>query len=210
MARRVVVADDHPAVIQGCRFVLGADGFYEVVATAANGPELLQVLMTVSCDLLIVDYNMPDKEGDGIQLMKLLRRRYPTLPMLLFSALDNVALITQVLEMDRIGIMHKSSDIMELPNAANAMLIGRRYVDARIQARLLEADAQRLSSEVALTEREIEVVRLLAQGGSPADVAQALRRSIKTVSWAKTSAKRKLGVTSDAQLFQYFRELHGG
>ncbi|MFC6841493.1 response regulator transcription factor [Xanthomonas theicola] len=210
MTRRVVVADDHPAVVQGCRFVLGVDGFYDVVATAANGPELLQVLTTVRCDLLIVDYNMPDKEGDGMQLLKLLRRRHPMLPMLLFSALDNVALITQVLELDNIGIMHKSSDIMELPNAANALLFGRRYIDARIQDRLLQADAQRLSNQVELTGREIEVIRLLAQGSSPAEVAQALSRSIKTVSWAKISAKRKLGVASDAQLFQYFRELHGG
>ncbi|MDR6232393.1 response regulator transcription factor [Pseudomonas oryzihabitans] len=204
MTPQVIIADDHPAILHGCRFVLEEGSFAKIAATAANAEELLEALDSQPCDVLIVDYSMPGKNLDGLQMLGLLRRRHPELPILVLTAQENLGILRLILETKVQGIIQKNSDILCLPRAIRTALRHGCYLSDSLRQALT---SQPLDEESPLSPRELEIVRLLASGLSPEEVASTLHRSVKTVSWAKTSAKRKLSISSDAQLFQYYFSL---
>ncbi|MBJ9976670.1 response regulator transcription factor [Pseudomonas sp. S75] len=207
MKPRVIIADDHPAIIHGCRFILEKDGFASLQATAGDAQALLQALREHPCDVLIVDYSMPGKELDGLQMLGMLRRQYPRLPILVLTAQENLGILRLILACSVQGLIQKNSDILCLPRAIRTALRGGCHLSDNLRLALVDSQPPRHGPS-PLTARELEVVRLLAQGHSPDEVAAVLHRSIKTVSWAKTSAKRRLGISSDAQLFEYYASLN--
>lgn len=207
MIPRIIIADDHPAVLHGCRMVLLEDNsFAKIQAAVTNVQDLLSALQTYECDVLIVDYSMPGKDSDGLQMLGLLNRRYPNLPVLVLTAEENLGILRLILEAKVCGIIHKNSDILCLPKAIRTALRRGIYLSEGLKE-ALSKPVERQSRENPLSPRELEIVHLLAAGKSPEEIAEALHRSVKTVSWGKTSAKRKLGIQSDAQLFQYYASL---
>lgn len=207
MVTRIIIADDHPAILHGCQVVLLNDSnFAKIQATATNVSELFNTLENHACDVLIVDYSMPGGDMDGIYMLGLLNRRYPNLPVLVLTGEENLGVLRLILEAKVCGIIQKNSDILCLPKAVRTVLRRGIYLNEALKKAL--ADSPRSTAgETLLSPRELEIVRLLASGKSPEEIAQTLHRSIKTVSWGKNSAKRKLGIHSDAQLYQYHASL---
>lgn len=202
---RVVMADDHPVILLGARHALAQFEDIEVVAEARQSTELVNVLTSMPCDVLVTDLAMPGgRHGDGLPLIGYVRRHFPALALVVLTMLENPALIRRLDALGVIGIVSKSDDLTHIGLAVRHVMRRRPYAGPSVRATL---DAWRLTSgrrePAALSPREIEVVRHFASGMTVKEIADRLNRSIKTVSSHKISALRKLGLERDSELFQY-------
>lgn len=207
---RIVVADDHPVVTLGIRALLNERSGMRVVGEASNGRELLSLLASEPCDLLITDFSMPyeDGSGDGLPLLKRLRRAHPSLPIIVLTMVHNAALTRGMLAADVNGLVAKVAMMKELQLAIGAVMNGRSYICESMREHVIDWSPERsehTADPAVLSQREAEVVRLYAQGLSVTQIAEQLHRSVKTVSQQKNDAMRKLGITSNTQLFEYAR-----
>jgi two-component system, NarL family, captular synthesis response regulator RcsB len=212
---RIVIADDHPVVMLGIRALLKDHSNMQVVGEANSGAELLALLATEPCDLLITDFSMPyeDDSGDGLLLLRRLRRDYPILPIIVLTMVHNPALIRGMLAAGVNGMVGKVAMMKELLLAIGAVMKGRMYVCESMREYVADRATSRVQAEVSqatagndptvLSQREAEVVRLYAQGLTVTQIAEHVHRSVKTVSQQKNDAMRKLGITSNTQLFEY-------
>lgn len=209
MACRVVLADDHPIMLLGCRILIEQNGL-EVVGEARDSRELMSILARVACDVVITDFSMPNAgRVDGLPMLSSIRREHVALPIIVLTNMANAGLLRAMLNEGVLGIVEKGAERNELFAAVRSALRGAVYISAKLQLELSKLGLTETESRRAanLTPRELEVLRLLGSGKSPAEVSQVLHRTIKTVSWAKTSAKRKLGLKSDAELYEYVANL---
>lgn len=212
---RVVIADDHEVVRIGLRTVLEHSGEgYELVGEASSGSELLKLLAHTPCDVVIIDFQMPEDTGalDGVMLLRELRRRFSKLRIVVLTTLRNTAIFRTMYREGVEAVVEKASMVDELFVALRAVRAGRTYIGKQLREQMLDSNVQTADSSPAggkrgqvLSMREAEVVRLLAQGLSVSDVARITHRSVKTISWQKRSAMIKLGLGNDQQLFDYAR-----
>lgn len=209
---RVILADDHPIFLIGLQVVLEQDSTVKVVAVASSPTELDEQLKAHPCDLLITDFIMPaEQHNDGLRLLERIRRRYPQLPIVVVTMLNNAGLFRSILALEVNALLSKASLASELPAAIRAIRRNKPYVANSVRQALLAAGdlgTDTLISHERLTPKEWEVLRLLAAGRSVGELATHLNRSKQTVSAQKVSAMRKLGLANDAALFIYLQE-HG-
>jgi two-component system capsular synthesis response regulator RcsB len=215
---RIVVADGHEIVRIGLRtlFQHGREG-YEIVAEASNGSELLHVLAHTPSDLVIVDFLMQgeDMSLDGVVLLRELRRRHPTLRVVVLTMLRNLAIFRTMYREGAAAVVEKASMVDELLVALRTVRAGRTYVSRQLGEHLIDASNAAVDKHEEhggavrhLSAREAEVVRLFAQGLALTEIAAFMHRSVKTISRQKRNAMLKLGLTNDRQLFEYAR-MHG-
>lgn len=213
---RVVIADDHPVVLLGIKSLLQEfRAGLEVVGEASGAGELRALLPACECDLLITDYSMPDEVGteDGLAWLKRLRRDYPVLPVIVLSMIRNPALIKGMMDIGVNGVVGKAAMTRELLLAIRTVMAGRSYVSKHLREVHVDGptrgagagDGGMDNDLPSLSRREAEVVRLYASGLSITQIAQRVHRSVKTISQQKNDAMRKLGLTSNSQLYEYAR-----
>lgn len=212
---RVVIADDHEVVRIGLRTLLQrSNEGYELVGEVSSGNELLKLLASTSCDMVIVDFQMPEDVAplDGVMLLRELRGRFPRLRIVVMTMLRNLAIFRTMYREGANAVVEKAAVVDEFFTALRTVRAGRTYMSKRFCERLAdyalpaaEPRAEAGKQPQALSLREVEVVRLLAQGSTVSEVARITRRSVKTISWQKHSAMAKLGLTNDQQLFDYAR-----
>jgi two-component system capsular synthesis response regulator RcsB len=207
MVLRTIIADDHPVVLMGTRAALEATGDIEVVGEGANGDQLLDLLTTRPCDVVVTDFSMPGgRHGDGLALIDLMRRRYPRLPVVVLTMVNNPAVLQAMRARGALGLCDKRAPLKEVAVAVRQAAAGRPYLSDTIRRQFdivgvhASCDASRLSA------REMEVVRLYVGGMSITQIAERLSRSVKTVSRQKRDAMRKLGLDHDSRLSEYARE----
>ncbi|SDC97650.1 two component transcriptional regulator, LuxR family [Cupriavidus sp. YR651] len=211
MKVQVILADDHPLIIFGVKQTLVGTKGVEVVAEASTPRQLMEKLVTVPCDVLITDFSMPADDGpDGLVMLNAIRIKYPGVRVIVLTMLENPGLLVSMRDAGVRGILNKRDDIPELPVALVATHQGRTYFGSSVRREIarVESGAIARSLERTLSPRELEVVRLYVNGMTMTEVARHLHRSVNTVSTQKGSAMRKLGLTSDAELFDYAVE-HG-
>ena len=203
---RVIIADDHPIVRIGQRVVIEAAGRCEVVGEA-NGPdELLKLLSTMPCDMLVTDFAMPgDQQADGYGLLGLLHRQYPTLPLILVTMFANVATLRASFAHGAQAIVAKSASAKELPLAIRAVGAGQTFVSECLRNQLVEAGPGDQSQQPQLSGKEREVVRMLASGMTVSQIAARVNRSVSTISKQKCTAMNRLCISTDVDLFAYAR-----
>jgi two-component system capsular synthesis response regulator RcsB len=187
-------------------------GTLQVVGEAGSSRELLDLLSTCECDLLVTDYSMPDAEGavDGMQWLDHLRRRHPELPVIVLTMIENPALMRGMLGIGIGGLVSKAAMGSELLLAIHAVMARRIYLGKRVRE-VLEAVAPDGPADGAvsteghepLSRREAEVLRLYAAGISVTQIAERTHRSVKTISQQKNDAMRKLGLQTNRQLYEY-------
>lgn len=196
---RVVLADDHPVVRSGYLRLLEQTPDIRVVAEAADGDAAHAAWVAHQPDVLVTDLSMPG--GGGLSLLQRVHQRAPAARLLVFSMHDSPLLVRQALEAGARGFLTKASAPDCLVDAVRALQNGQRYLDPALPAALLQREpaqeAERLS---ALSVREFEIFRMLAQGHSPGECADALKLSPKTISNHQTVIKEKLGVATSAAL----------
>lgn len=207
---KIIIADDHPVVLMGVRALLENHSMqYHVVGEAHDGMELQALLSTQSCDLLITDFSMPggNTAADGLPMIQRLLNDRPQLRVIVLTMIANPALIRRMLKLGVHGVVNKADLTHDLLLAVQMVESGRTYVSDRIRTCLggsVSVDGQADAPGV-LSAREAEIVRLFAQGLTVTRIAERAHRSVKTVSQQKNDAMRKLGLDSNAQLYEYAR-----
>ncbi|PWK29715.1 response regulator transcription factor [Pseudomonas sp. OV226] len=206
---QLVLADDHPAVLAGISYKLSSIPSLQVVGTASNSTEIVELLARIPCDILITDYAMPGGQfGDGISLLSFLRRRFPALCIIVFTMLDNPAVTREMSNLGVKAVLSKADDIAHLVAAIDAVGRGAIYFSP---SALPSGTRSGLITDWfdgtnALTMREAEVVRLFVAGHTVKEIAEQLHRSKQTISAQKMSAMRKLGIERDADIFRFAQE----
>ncbi|KVO29213.1 LuxR family transcriptional regulator [Burkholderia ubonensis] len=207
----VVLADDHPAMIAGVSHELTLSNTIVLKGHATNSTDLVELLESKVCDVLVSDYAMPaGKHGDGISLFGFISRRFPDVKLVVLTMLDNPAILGSLDDLGVRGIVSKSDSVSHLVPAIHAVYTGGKYYSPTVDAVLKERGAQRGSatSTAELSPREMEVVRLYVSGMRVDDIAAQLNRSKKTISTQKARAMEKLGLARDTDLVKYAVE-HG-
>jgi two-component system, NarL family, captular synthesis response regulator RcsB len=209
MMYRVVLADDHPVVLKGIALALARDELASVVGEAQTPDELLGVLERQACDALITDFSMPSPGDDGLRLLKTIRGNHPDLPVMVITTLANPALYREILAIGVRGLLGKSGDAREIPQALKAIMAGQVYLGTSVQALIGPpgSDAAWYGTLADLSPRELEILRLFAAGNSVTEIARRTGRGLSTVSQQKTNAMRKLQLESDAEIFEYIDKL---
>jgi two-component system capsular synthesis response regulator RcsB len=203
---RVVVADDHPVILLGAEQALMKFPDIQVVGQARQSTELINVLQTVKCDVLVTDLAMPGGQyGDGLPLISYVLRHFPGLKIVVLTMLENAALLKRLGELGVIAVVNKSDDLAHIGLAIRHVMRTLHYASPSVRTALdtLRMNAGGKTDDVILSRRELEVVRLFVSGLTIKEISNHLNRSIKTISTQKNMAMRKLGVERDSELFQY-------
>jgi DNA-binding NarL/FixJ family response regulator len=199
MSVKILVADDHEVVRTGLRSLLhGTD--IKIVGEAATGEAALRLTKKHSPDLVLLDIQMPDK--DGLWALGRLKVDFPEVPVLIFSAFENPAFIARAVALGAHGYVLKSASKEELVEAIHSAVAGKMIWTRESLRRVTGALATpRLNSdvEVPLTQRESEVLKQLALGATNKEIAVALHISYETVKEHVQHILRKIGVTDRTQ-----------
>ena len=202
---RILLADDHPVVRRGLRFVLDAAPDLEVVAEAGDGAEAVAQGLEDDVDLAVLDVSMP--RMTGIQAASELSRRRPELRLLMLSMHDNEQYFFEALKAGASGYVLKSAADRDLVEACRATMRGEPFiypaaVTALIRDHLEKASHGEQPREI-LTPREVEVLKLIAEAHSSKEIAQILVISIKTVERHRANILEKLGMRDRVELTRY-------
>jgi DNA-binding NarL/FixJ family response regulator len=200
---RILIADDHELVRRGLGHLL-AEAFPErFVGEAADGRQALEAAAQREWDVVLLDINMPGR--GGIEILQDLKRLYPRLPVVMLSAYPEKDFAVRAFKLGAVGYVSKQSASSELIAAVKKALAGGRYITPS----LAEALAATVAGEVAaaphelLSNRELQVLRLVAQGQPLKEIAAALSLSEKTIGTYRMRIARKLGVGTNVELARY-------
>jgi DNA-binding NarL/FixJ family response regulator len=199
---RVMIADDHQLVRDGLKQLLLAAPGIEVVAEAADGHQALQAARNSNPDLALLDMSMPGPSG--IDLVKRLKAACPAVRILVLSMHGERQYAARALKAGASGYLTKDSASEQLVTAIRKVAAGGVYLtDAAAESLLQNVVATDAVPHERLSDREFEVLRLLAAGRSPTEIADQLHLSVKTVSTHKTHVLEKLGLDNAADLVRY-------
>lgn len=204
---KVLIADDHPIVRQGLRQILAGTRDMEVAGEAVNGQDALDQVRLGGWDILVLDITMPGRSG--FDVLKELKFEQPQLPVLVLSIHAEEQLAVRVLKAGASGYVTKENAPHELVNAIRKVVSGGRYISsnlAEILAFSLTAGSDRPRHET-LSDREFQVMQLMAGGKTLIEIAEELRLSAKTVSTYRTRLLEKLDLKTNAELMRYALDL---
>lgn len=195
---RIIVADDHPVVRLGARAYIESESAGIVVAEAGTTEELLELLSSHQCDLVVTDLGMArSQQPDGVELIRILRHDYPEIPIVVLTAHKDVWLWRALIGLGVLGLVDKTSAMPELPRAIASASVGARYVCTNMQPGILGGAQHALK----LSPREVVVLDHIARGKSISEIATELNRATSTIAHQKLSAMHKLGVQTDQELY---------
>ena len=200
---RILLVDDHTVVRRGLKQILSAEFKNAVFGEAGNAPETLALVGKETWDLLILDITMPGRSG--LDVLREIRKWRPKLPVLVLSIHPENQFAVRVLKLGAAGYMTKESAAEELVAAVTKVLAGGRYVSKQLAETLatsLSGDTARSAQEL-LSDREFQVLRLIAQGKIASQIADELSLSIKTISTYRSRILGKMGLRNNAQLMHY-------
>jgi DNA-binding NarL/FixJ family response regulator len=194
---RILLVDDHPVVRAGYQRLLEQDGNAIVVAQAGSVDEAWARYRHCNPDLTITDIAMPG--SGGLELLRRVREVQPDARVVLFSMHDSEMIVRTAFSLGASGFISKSCSPEHLVEAVRLVMAGHRYLSPGLPPALLESGVM-TDALGSLTHREIEILRLIAGGESPASCARALHLSPKTVSNLQSIIKGKLGISTPAGL----------
>ncbi|MEE1892591.1 response regulator transcription factor [Pseudomonas otitidis] len=199
---RILIADDHAIMRGGLKQLIEFDARLQVAAEAENGAQVLEQLRAEEFDLLLLDMSMPGLSGED--LISRVHGRYPRLPILVLSMHNEAQIAQRALRAGASGYLTKDHNPETLLAAIHRVAGGGRYLDPRIAEQLAFASSSPTDDAAAqLSDREFQILRLLAQGLSVNQIADQLVISNKTVSTHKTRLMEKMGFTCNADIIKY-------
>ena len=188
---RILVADDHPVVREGLVAILSTQQDFRVVGEAASGVEVVQLVPQLNPDVILLDLEMP--EMDGVQALERIRQVHPQVQAIVFTAFDTDERILAAVRAGAKGYLLKGSPREEIFRAVRLAHQGSSLLQPVIASKLLHHVAGAASDHPALTQRELEVLKLLAQGKTNKEISTALVISERTTKFHVSSILRKLG-----------------
>ena len=203
MSVRVLIVDDHAVVRSGLRLLLEAEVDVEVVGEAGDAREAVFETRSTKPDIVLLDVTMPGKSG--IEAIPDLLKEAPEAKILVLSMQDDPSYVREAFGVGAAGYVLKEAADAEVIDAVRHVSAGERYVHPALGARLAAADAQaaRAAEEDPLSEREREVLRLLALGHTTQEIAKMLYISVRTAETHRAHIMQKLRLTSRAELVRY-------
>jgi DNA-binding NarL/FixJ family response regulator len=203
---RIVLVDDHQIIREGLRLMLQREPDFEVVAEAGTGAEALQQVRKVSPDLVVMDLELGNT--NGIETSRKILMEFPGVRILILSALADQNLINQAIETGAKGYLLKTKAANEFVRAIRAIMAGDSYLCAEVSQAVLSGYRQLLAERSApavptLSPRELEVLKLTAQGLRIKDIAGQLEIGAKTVETHRSNLMKKLKCGSSAELTRY-------
>jgi len=205
---RVLIADDHAVVRQGLKQILGDMPEMVVAGEATTGQEVLDRVRAETWDVLVLDISMPDHSG--LDILKQLSSERPKLPVLVLSMYSEDQYAVRVLKAGASGYLTKESAADELVKAIRKVMSGGRYVSSFLAEKLafeMGSDSSQLPHE-ALSDREFQVLRMIAAGKSVTEIAAELYLSVKTVSTYRARMLEKMNLGTTAELIHYAMQNH--
>jgi len=201
-----LIADDHAILREGIRRVLNEQPGLTVVGEAEDGREALDMVERLQPDVVVMDIAMPNL--NGAEATRQIRRRFPHTKVVILTMHENQQYLTQIVKAGATGAVLKRSAGTELLSAINAASHGQSYFSPSITSMLLEDYRVRLSGEgvddpEVLTEREREVLQLVAEGKTNQEIADQLVVSIKTVQTHRAHLMEKLGAHDRTDLVKH-------
>jgi two-component system, NarL family, invasion response regulator UvrY len=200
---RVLIADDHPIVRRGLKQILAEASDFAGPGEAPTAKEALQLLRDQKWDALILDINLPDQSG--LEVLREVKEKYPHLPVLILSMHSEDQFGLRVLKSGASGFLTKDSAPDELIKAMRKILSGGRYISATLAEQLAASftgEAKQTAHE-QLTDREFQVLCLIASGKTVSEIADHLDLSVKTISTYRTRILEKMNMNTNAELTAY-------
>lgn len=212
---RIILLDDHALIREALeiRFSLEAD--FKVQGVYSTSRELLDSLNRAEADLVVLDYQLADADIDGLRLIQSVRRRHPSIRIVIYSSSEKPATVNMSIRAGANGFVGKSQPTDELLRAVRMVALDRIYLAPAMAAELEKIPAAQmlpegddpdhaftLSDQPNLSPKESEVLRCCLEGMSVSQIASKFTRSRKTISGQKQAAFRKLGIKTDTELFK--------
>jgi DNA-binding NarL/FixJ family response regulator len=196
---QVVLADDHDLVRSGIKALLSTVEGVQVIAEARNGTELLTLLESVKPDVVMTDISMPGM--DGITAIAEIHTRFPDVRVIVLSMYDTVDFVKRAVANGACGYLMKDAPPFELEQALRSVMATGSYFSAAVAQRLLQPSEPTVDDE--LTQRQVEILTLIAQGKSAKEIAFELGLSPKTVDVHRARIMERLRLNDIASLTRY-------
>jgi two-component system response regulator NreC len=208
MQARILIADDHGVLRSGLRALIEGTAEMLVIAEATDGEEALRLAGDLRPDVLLLDISMPAL--DGIEVTRRVRHTLPETHVLILTMHEDTAMLREALRAGAAGYIIKRAVGSELLNAIRAVCHGELYIHSLLARDLFQdsfpARPRNCAVEL-LSAREVEVLRLIAEGYTNRQIAEALILSVRTIESHRASIMDKLGMHSRAELAKYAGEL---
>lgn len=199
-----MVAEDHLLVRDGICLLINAQHDMEVVAHASNGEEAWRIARECKPDILVMDISMPGLSG--AQATERLHSSCPDIKILVVSAHSDDAHVRQMLTLGARGYVLKRTASKELASALRAVAQGKIHIDPAIDASIVDGEIKVHNSDNAvelLSERDLEILKLVARGHTNKELASRMHLSVKTIEGYKAKINAKLGLSSRAEMVEY-------
>jgi len=201
----VLLVDDHIVVRNGIRLMFNSAPEIEVTGEASNSQEAMQLLRNQDFDVALVDIGLPDK--NGLDLLKRIISEKPQTAVLIFSMYAEEIYGIRALKLGAAGFLSKNSDVSTVVKAVLKVATGGKFVSPAMSDKLVDAfRGDRQGQHEVLTNRELEVLRLLATGEPLISIANTLHLSASTITTYRTRILEKTGLKNNVQLSRYAEE----
>jgi two-component system response regulator NreC len=196
---RIVIADDHAVVRRGLRMLLDSEPDFEVVAEAITGESARRYVHGHHPDVLVLDINMPD--GSSLEMVPRIRTESPGTQIVVLTMQDEAVYARQAMRSGVLGYVLKEAADSELVEAVRRAAEGKSYLNPRLGARV--ASELPVGLPDGLSEREVDVLRMIALGHTNAEIARTLFLSVRTVETHRAHIQQKLGLSARSELVRY-------
>jgi len=205
---RVLIVDDHPVVVSGCRSLFASDASVKI-DEAGDAKSGLRAYMQKRPDVTIIDIKLPDVSG--FELMRRIRKDDPGAKIIMFSMNDDPAFVVRAIDMGAQGYISKGDDPRLFVKAVRKVAAGEKFISPQLaEAVTFEGAAIKANPSAQMTARELEILRLLGRGDKIVEVAEALGVSYKTVANTTSLLKQKLGAKNHSDLVRIAVEMELG
>lgn len=204
-ASNILLTDDHQLVIDGLKNLLADEDAFEVVAEANNGKRAIEIIENIRIDLVLMDIDMPVM--NGLEATAHIKKHHPEVKIIVLSMHDTHSVIQKSMTLGADGYLLKNSDKDELISAIKKVLDGQKFFSSDVTMALLNKKESSTDSDTItlaqLTEREIEILKKIAEGLSNKEIGDELFISHRTVDTHRTNLMRKLDVNNIAGLVRF-------
>lgn len=203
MSVNLLLVDDHAIVTDGLQALLSDETGYTIKGVARNGKMALEMLNVLKVDIVLMDIDMP--EMNGIDAVKIIKKQMPEKKVLMLTMHDEKAMIKMMMEIGADGYLLKNSPKVELLKALESLSNNETYFSEEVNSVLLQPDKAKANGSLLndLTEREIEIIKLVADGFSNKQIGEKLFISHRTVDTHRTNLMNKISVHNVAGIVKF-------